>query len=57
MDGVPPGTYKIKVWHEGIAMPDKTNTAFLVATPFEQDKQVTVAPNGKASTEFNLALQ
>jgi plastocyanin len=62
LDNVPPGTYKIKLWHEGVAV---VNTlldgakpkAYQYEQPYEILKEVTVPGGGTARVDFDLALR
>jgi hypothetical protein len=42
MDSLPPGTYKMMVWHEGMAKP--------------VEQQVQVGPNGAAKVDLSVTL-
>ena len=43
IDGLPAGTYTVKVWHEGLSAPT--------------EQRVAVAPNGKAQLDLSLPLR
>jgi plastocyanin len=53
--GVPPGTYKLTMWHEGFRSKgvDKDGRP-AYEDPVTVTKQVTVAPKGAATVEFEL---
>jgi hypothetical protein len=55
IDGVPPGTWKVTMWHEGFRARgvDKDGRP-LYGDPRTVTKQVTLAPNGSATVEFEL---
>jgi plastocyanin len=55
IDGVPPGTWKITMWHEGFRAKgvDKDGRP-LYDDPRAVTKDVTVAPKGTATVEFEL---
>jgi hypothetical protein len=55
LEGVPPGTYKVKMWHEGWKAqksPDGTSVTF--GEPVEQMRDVTVEAAKDASINFEL---
>jgi len=62
LDNVPPGTYKIKLWHEGVEV---VNTlldggkpkAYQYEPPYEMLKEVTVSTEAPARVDFDLALR
>jgi len=56
---VPPGTYTIKMWHEGVTLKKiyKNLQLYEYEEPYELSQQVTVAENGEASTNFDLELR
>jgi len=55
IDGVPPGTYKVTMWHEGFRAKgvDKDGRP-AYEDPVTVTKEVTVAPKGAATIEFEL---
>jgi len=55
IDGVPPGTWKVTMWHEGFRAKgvDKDGRP-LYDDPRTVTKDVTVAPKGTATVEFEL---
>jgi hypothetical protein len=59
---VPPGTYRIKMWHEGVFV-TRTETeagkpkAYYYENPYEEIKEVVVPPAGNISIDFELALR
>jgi plastocyanin len=62
LENVPPGTYKLKMWHEGVAvvkteMENGKPKAYRYEPPYEEVKEVTVSPNGKVDVAFSLALR
>ncbi len=62
LENVPPGTYKLKMWHEGVAvvkteMENGKPKAYHYEPPYEEVKEVTVSANGKVDVEFPLALR
>lgn len=62
LDGVPPGTYTLHMWHEGvgvtrsIAEHDKVKQYFY-EPPYEETREVTVEAGGAAEAEFRLKLR
>jgi plastocyanin len=56
---VPPGTYTLKMWHEGVILKDinKRLQVYNYEDPYELTQQVTVAANNDASANFELALR
>ena len=48
IDGVPPGTYTIAMWHEGYRRSGRAKE------PVTLTRKVTVAPNGAATIDFEL---
>lgn len=62
LDGVPPGTYKLKMWHEGVAivrteMENGKPKAYRYEEPYEIEREVTVPPDGSVSADFALTLR
>jgi len=55
IDGVPPGTYKVTMWHEGFHPKgtDKDGRP-IYGDPFTVSKEITVAPKGSATLDFEL---
>ncbi len=59
---IPPGTYKIKMWHEGVHtvrvdLEDGKPKLFTFEKPYEQVQEVTVGMNGNATVDFSLRLR
>ena len=62
LDDVPPGPYRLRLWHEGVAV---TETSFAKGKPkryyfeepYELTKDVIVPPNGETTVEFELQLR
>ena len=55
IDGVPPGTYAIAMWHEGYRRKGVTKDGRpLYGAPVTVTREVTVAPNGAATIDFEL---
>jgi plastocyanin len=62
LDNVPPGTYKIRMWHEGVFV-DGTGTGkgqskvYTFEEPYEVVGEVTVPERGVARSDFQLVLR
>ena len=56
---VPPGTYTLKMWHEGVTLKQiyKNLQLYSYEDPYELSQQVTVAANGEAKVDFDLELR
>ena len=56
---VPPGTYKIKMWHEGVVLKsnDKALKSYEYEDPYETTQDVTVTANGETIVNFDLTLR
>ena len=59
IDDVPPGTYPIKMWHEGVRLSRVIPSLqiFEYEEPYESTQQVTVPSNGEAVVNFPLELR
>jgi hypothetical protein len=59
IEGVPPGTYRIKMWHEGVRLKQniKSLQRYEYEEPYETTQDVTVQANGEAVVNFDLALR
>jgi plastocyanin len=59
IEGVPPGTYRIKMWHEGVILKQniKSLQRYDYEPPYEVTQEVTVPANGEAVVDFDLALR
>ncbi len=59
IEGVPPGTYRIKMWHEGVKMKsnNKTLQKYEYEDPYESTQEVKVEANGETVVNFDLALR
>jgi hypothetical protein len=57
IDGVPPGTYRLKMWHEGVRLKRVIPSLqqYEYEDPYEDVQQVVVPPNG--DTAVNFAFQ
>jgi plastocyanin len=57
--GVPPGTYTLKMWHEGVTVKQihKRLQLYEYEAPYEASQQVTVTENGEATVDFELELR
>jgi plastocyanin len=56
---VPVGTYRIKMWHEGVTLKsnNKALQRYEYEEPYETTKDVVVTANGEAIVNFDLALR
>ena len=57
LDNVPAGTYKIKMWHEGVPALKDGKIDFRSDPPYEVVKTVTVTAGSKAKVDFEFALR
>ena len=60
LDGVPPGTYTLRMWHEGITARNSTGgpgTPPVVEAPYTDTRQVTVQPDQEADVSFVFSLR
>jgi plastocyanin len=59
IEGVPPGTHRIKMWHEGIRLKRniKTLQRYEYEEPYEVTQEVKVEANGETVVNFDLALR
>ncbi len=62
LDKIPPGTYRLKMWHEGVVVTktDLENGSpkkYHFEEPYETIKEVTVSPNTEATVDFDLVLR
>ncbi len=59
---VPPGTYKLTMWHEGVRVvktleENGTVSKYYYEDPYMTTKELTVAANGTASVDFQFAVR
>jgi plastocyanin len=59
ISNVPVGTYRIKMWHEGVTLKsnNKALQRYEYEDPYETTKDVVVTANGEAVVNFDLALR
>jgi plastocyanin len=59
IDDVPPGTYPIKMWHEGVQLSRVIPSLqiFEYEDPYEATEQVVVPANGEAVVNFSFELR
>jgi hypothetical protein len=62
LKNVPPGTYKIKMWHEGVnttrvEMENGKPKMYTFEKPYAEIREVTVSQNGSVTVEFSLRLR
>ncbi len=62
LENVPPGTYRVRMWHEGIKV-EKTimeggkPKAYQFEAPYESEKEVVVQSGGSVAADFDLVLK
>jgi hypothetical protein len=56
---VPPGTYTLKMWHEGVTLKsiNKRLQLYEYEEPYELTQQVTVTANNESVANFDLELR
>jgi hypothetical protein len=59
IEGVPAGTYRIKMWHEGVTLKrnNKTLQRYTYEDPYEVTQEVVVQANSDAVVNFDLVLR
>lgn len=62
LEGVPPGEYKIKMWHEGVSIVGKDVEngkvkKYRFEEPYEAVKEIRVPDNGVATADFDLVIR
>ena len=62
IDGIPPGTYSVSMWHEGVTVKGRAlekgkATKYAFEEPYTQAQQVTVPPRGSSRADFVLKLR
>lgn len=58
LDDVPPGTYTLTMWHEGVATHAvRAGAPPAVEEPYMQSKQVVIQPYGESTISFSLSLR
>ncbi len=59
IDNVPPGTYPVKMWHEGVRVERiiESLQRYEYEAPYAVSKEVTVPPTGEAMVNFTLSLR
>ncbi len=59
IEGIPAGTYHIKMWHEGVTLKRnlKSLQRYEYEDPYEVIQEVTVPANGEAVVDFSLVLR
>jgi len=61
IDGIPPGTYRVRMWLNGIdAVPRRDNSGRLIryafGAPHTEEKDIEVSAGGSAAVDFKLTL-
>ncbi|HMD14051.1 MAG TPA: carboxypeptidase regulatory-like domain-containing protein [Bacteroidota bacterium] len=62
LDNIPPGTYTLHMWHEGVAITNKDSEhgkvkSYTFEKAYEQTQQVTISPKSTATVDFTLILR
>lgn len=59
IENVPVGTYRIKMWHEGVILKQNIRALqrYEYEDPYEEAKDVTVQANGETVIDFDLVLR
>jgi plastocyanin len=58
LDDIPPGTYTLRMWHEGVATrPTRAGFAPVVEEPYESSKQIVIPPYGTVTTDYSFSLR
>ena len=59
IEGVPAGSYRIKMWHEGVTLKRniKSLQRYEYEAPYEITQDVIVRADGESIVNFNLALR
>jgi plastocyanin len=62
LPNVPPGSYTLRMWHEGISIVNKVMEhdkvkSYEFGQPYEQSRQVTVSPEGTSTVNFELPMR
>ncbi len=62
LSNIPPGTYKVKMWHEGVnvsrsEMESGKVKAYYFEPPYEETQEVTIGPETTVNINFAFALR
>jgi hypothetical protein len=60
LEDVPPGTYTLKMWHEGVVAVNSSGgpgTPPVVEEPYVESRQITVGPDVKLSVDFDFSIR
>ncbi|MGE4055662.1 MAG: hypothetical protein AB7F99_12760, partial [Vicinamibacterales bacterium] len=59
IDGVPPGSYRIRMWHEGVRLTNvfPSLQRYEYEPPYEIAQEVIVPEEGDAEVNFDLELR
>ncbi len=62
LEHVPPGSYTLRLWHEGVSTTNKVMgqgkvTKYDFELPYEESRQIVVQPSGEAIADFELVLR
>lgn len=56
LDNVPPGTYSISVWHEGLAEVLEATKSYKASEACHTTRKVTVTPGGTVNVDFTMTV-
>jgi hypothetical protein len=56
LDQVPPGTYTIRIWHEGLAKVEAATKSFKASEPCKSTRKVTVSPGATTNVHFTVIV-
>ncbi|HZI64166.1 MAG TPA: carboxypeptidase regulatory-like domain-containing protein [Thermoanaerobaculia bacterium] len=59
LEGVPPGTYTLRMWHEGVKVASYAASLqrYTFEEPYEASKSITVGSGAEARADFTLTLR
>lgn len=58
LDDIPPGTYTLRMWHEGVATrATRAGVPPVVEEPYEQSKQIVVESRGAHTADYAFSLR
>ena len=62
LDNIPPGTYTLHMWHEGVALADKESEhgkvkSYNYENAYEQTQHVIISPKSTATVDFTFSLR
>ena len=62
LDNIPPGSYTLVMWHEGVAIvrtdrEKEIPSKYTFEDPYLETRQITIAPRGNTRADFQLSLR